>query len=216
MAADPWPSWLPPRSTLAAALAADVDRVYTRPTITRRVDGDRARVPVDLYAALIDTPDIATAAARHLQLARYQVRWLGEERYHVDDGSGAVGTYEVLARERNRRVLFSRGRHSGSVLGTIGGQALTDLRFQAQDGTVTQSLTAWVLIDHRVVAVLARVLIPLFGQLADRRLTEGFRVTARVAEWAASRPVEFCDWLGRQPFPPERRQAVRRAVAGCG
>ena len=214
-AAEPWPPMLPPRSTLPPAVAADVERIWTYPTIKRQVEGERAQAPLDLYVALIDTPEIATAAARHLQLARYEVRRLGGERFQVDDGVGAQGEYQVLTRERGRRVMFSRGRHTGRVVGTITGIALTDVQFEARDGHVAQRLTAWVVIENRFVAVVARVLVPLFGRVADRKLQEGFRVTARVAEWAAARPAEFCEWLDRQPFPPDNRQAVRTHVRGC-
>jgi hypothetical protein len=214
-ATERWPPLLPPRNTLPPSIAADLERVWTRPTITRHVEGERAQAPLDLYVALIDAPEITTAAARHLQLARYDVRRLGEDRYHADDGSGAQGEYQVLVRERGRRVMFSRGRHTGRLVGTITGMALTDIHFEARDGHVAQRLTAWVLIENRFVAMVARVLVPLFGRVADRKLQEGFRVTARVAEWAAARPVEFCEWLGRQPFPAEARQPVRSAVRGC-
>lgn len=110
--------------------------------------------------------------------------------------------------------MFSRGRYVGRLLGTITGVALTDLHFEVQDGYVAQRLTAWVVIENRFAAMLARLLIPLFGQVADRKLQEGFRVTARVAEWAASRPAEFCQWLGGEPFSAETRQPVL-AAARC-
>jgi hypothetical protein len=214
-AAERWPSLLPPRTTLPPAIAAGVERVWSRPTITRHIEGERAHAPVALYAALIDAPEVATAAARHLRLAPYDVQRLDADRYHVDDGTGAQGEYHVLVRERSRRVMFSRGRHTSRLLGTITGMALTEIQFEARDGYVGQRLTAWVLIENRFVALLARVLVPLFGQVADRKLQEGFRVTARVAEWAATSPVEFCEWLGRQPFPAQARQPVRLAVRGC-
>jgi hypothetical protein len=214
-AGERWPPSLPPRSALPPAIGAEVERIWTRPTITRHIQGERAVAPLDVYAALIDAPEVATAAARHLQLARYDVQRLGDDRFQVDDGSGAQGEYQVLARERGRRVMLSRGRHTGRLFGTITGVALTEIQFEARDGHVAQRLTAWVLIENRFVAVLARVFVPLFGQVADRKLQEGFRVTARVAEWAAARPAEFCEWLGAQPFPPQTRQPVRMAVRGC-
>lgn len=213
--AEPWPPQLPPRSSMSTAVAADIERIWTRPTIKRQIEGERAQAPLDLYVALIDTPEIATAAARHLQLARYEVKRIGADRFQVDDGSGAQGEYQVVGRDRGRRVMFSRGRHTGRVTGTITGIALTDVQFEAREGHVAQRLTAWVVIENRFLAAVARVLVPLFGRAADRKLQEGFRVTARVAEWAAARPLEFCEWLDRQPFPAEVRQTVRRPVRGC-
>ena len=214
-AVETWPPLLPPRQTMPPAVAADIERIWTRPTIKRQIEGERAQAPLDLYVALIDTPEIATALARHLQLARYEVKRLGPERFHVDDGYYAQGEYQVLVRERGRRVMFSRGRHTGRIIGTITGVALTDLQFEAREGHVAQRLTAWVLVENRFLAVVARVLIPLFGQAADRKLQEGFRVTARVAEWAAAHPPEFCEWLDRQPFPADARQTVRAPVRAC-
>jgi hypothetical protein len=213
-AAEKWPPMLPPRSALPPPLASDIERVWTRATITRNVEGERAQAPLDLYVTLIDTPEIATAAARHLQLARYDVRRLAPDRFSVDDGVGAQGEYQVLVSDRGRRVMFSRGRHTGRVVGTITGIALTEVFFEAREGHVAQRLTARVLIENRFLAVVARVVIPFFGQVADRKLQEGFRVTARVAEWAAARPPEFCDWLAGQPFPETTRQPLRN-VARC-
>jgi hypothetical protein len=63
---------------------------------------------------------------------------------------------------------------------------------------VDQELTAYVRIDNAFAAALARHLLPIFGRLADRKLSEGFAVTAKVAEWAVAHPDEFCDWLRRE------------------
>jgi hypothetical protein len=214
-AAERWPPLVPPRSTLSPALAADIERLWTRPTFTRHIEGERAQAPFDLYVALIDAPEITASAGRQLQLARYEVQRLGDDRYRADDGSGARGEYLVLVRERARRVMLSRGSHTGRIVGTITGIGLTELRFEARDGQVAQRLSAWVIIDNRLAALVVRVLVPLFGQIVDRKLQEAFRVTARVAEWATSHPVEFCDWLVRQPFPAETHQPVRMAAGGC-
>jgi len=60
---------------------------------------------------------------------------------------------------------------------------------------VNPTLTAYVYIDNRVAAALARTLITSFGFVADRQLGEGLRVTAEVAEWAVDRSGGFCEWL---------------------
>jgi len=213
-ATDRWPPFVPPRATLPSSIAKGVEQVWTRPTIARRVDGEAARAPFDLYVALIDSPEVTAAAARHLGVARYDVTRRGPDWYEVDDGGSAHGEYHVLARERTRRVMFSRGRHVGPVLGTVTGAALTDLRFDAHGSEVRQGLTAWVVIDNRVAAVLTRLFVPFFGQVADRKLQEAFRAAARVADWAASRQSEFCRWLAAESPLGDARQPVR-AAAGC-
>src|SRR5262249_54737822 len=154
------------------------------------------------------------AAARHLKLADYQARVLEDNWYEADDGNGAHGVYRVLVRTPTRRVILSWGRHSGAILGTISGSALTVLEFQDQGQTVGQNLTAYVLIDYRVAGALARSLVFIFGYVGDRKLTDGFRVTARVAEWAVSRPDEFCAWLSAQA-PSDRRTDRLSAAVSC-
>lgn len=172
--------------------------MWREPTLTRTVEGEPAAVPIKIYDAFLDSPDVTASAARHLKLADYQVRMLDDGWYEADDGRGAHGIYRVLVRTPTRRVILSWGHHSGAILGTISGTALTVLEFEDRGHEVSQKLTAYVLIENRVAAALARSLVPLFGGLVDRKLSEGFRVTARVAEWAVSQPEEFCPWLGDQ------------------
>jgi hypothetical protein len=55
----------------------------------------------------------------------------------------------------------------------------------------------------------------LFGGIADRKLSEGVVTAARVAEWAATQPEEFCDWLSRSDLPRARRAPIERLVSSC-
>jgi hypothetical protein len=79
---------------------------------------------------------------------------------------------------------------------------------------VDQTLTAQVQIDQGLAAALARVLVLVFGWLADRKLGEALAVTGQVAEWAVERPAEFCEWLAREPLPSDRRERLL-AVLPC-
>src|SRR5439155_1750426 len=121
------------------------------------------------------------AAARFKKLARYEVESLDDDRYVADDRDGARGVYRVLVREPTRRVMMSWGQHSGRVLGTIGGSALTILDFAPHADGVEPTLTAYVRIDNRVAAAIARLVAPLFGYLADRKLAETIGVSAVAA-----------------------------------
>ncbi len=210
-----WPPFLPGREAFSPAIVDGIERVWTDPTLVRRVQGPSAHVPADLYAAFVDAPDVTAAAARLLKLAEYEVRVVERDWYVADDHTGARGLYHVLLREPGRRVILSWGEHSGSILGTIGGSALSVLEFEEHDGAIEQRIEAYVRIENRAAAVLARLLIPLFGGVADRKLTEGFAVTAKVARWAVERPAEFCRWLRADPLPPERRERLLGLIADC-
>jgi hypothetical protein len=210
-----WPPFLAPPAAFSADIVRAVERVWVAPTLTRTVRGRSARVPFELYTALMDSPEVTAAAARFLGLARYEVEALDDDWYRATDNDGAQGLYRVLAREPTRRVVLSRGEHAGRLLGRIGGSALTVLDFASVDGVVEPTVTARVRIDNPIAAALARVLITVFGHIADRKLAEGFAVTAGVAEWATAEPFEFCGWLAQESVPPGRREPVVTAVGGC-
>jgi hypothetical protein len=196
-------------------VSSAVDRVWIEPTLSRTVKGRSAHVPFDVYVAFLDTPEVTAAAARFRKLGSYEIQALDDDRYWASDGDGARGIAQVLRREPRRLVLLSRGEHTGPILGTISGSALTILDLEVRGDVVNPRLTAYVYIDNRVAATLAQVLIPTFGFLADRKLGEGLRVTAEVAEWAIDRSGGFCEWLAREPLPPGRRDRMLTALPSC-
>jgi len=210
-----WPAILGSREAFPPDVSAAVERVWIEPTLSRTVDGRSARVPFDVYVVFLDTPEVTAAAARFRKLGSYELQALDDDHYVASDGDGARGIAQVLRREPRRLVLLSRGEHTGPILGTIRGSALTVLDLEPREGVVNPRLTAYVYIDNRVAAALARVLIATFGSLADRKLGEGLRITAEVAEWAVDRSGGFCEWLAREPLPPARRDRVLAALPSC-
>ena len=213
--AEPWPTLLGAREAFPPEVSATVERLWIEPTLTRTVAGRSAHVPFDVYVAFLDTPEVTAAAARFRKLASYEIQALDDDRYWASDGNGASGIAQVLRRDPRRLVLLSRGEHTGPILGTISGSALTILNLEARGDVVNPTLTAYVYIDNRVAAALARALIPSFGFLADRQLGEGLRVTAEVAEWAVDRSGGFCEWLAREPLPSARRARILVALPSC-
>src|SRR5215475_10570732 len=214
--ARPWPPLLGSREAFSPDLSEAVDRVWIEPTLSRTVRGRPAHVPFAVYVAFVDTPEVTAAAARFRRLASFEVRTLDDDRYQASDGDGAQGFAQVLLRESHRRVILSQGEHTGAILGTIRGSALTVLDFETRGGVVDPTLTAYVRIDDPIAAAFARVLVPTFGFIADRKLAEGLYVTARVAEWAVDPSGGFCEWLAREPLPAAPRDRILAVVPSCG
>jgi hypothetical protein len=211
----PWPSLLGSREAFSPEVSAAVERIWLRPTLSRTINGPSARVPVDVYAAFVDTPEVTAAAARFRRIWSYEIHALDDNRYWGDDGDGAQGVAQVLRREPRRRVVLSQGQHTSPLLGTIGGSALTVLDLEPRDGAVNPRLTAYVYIDNRSAATLARLLVPTFGFIADQKLGEELRVTSTVAEWAVDRSGGFCDWLGHEPIAAVQRERILAALPTC-
>lgn len=209
-----WPPFLPQRDRYAAGIVVAVERLWTHPTFSRTVDWKPAEVPITAYLRFVDAPDLTAAAARHLGAAPYEVHLLGDDWYEADDHAGARGVYRVLLREDGRRVNLSWGTHRSAILGTVSGSALSLLEFEERDGSTAQRLTARVLIDNRAAAALTRLLVPVFGSIVDRKLTEGFAATARVATWARAEPAAFCAWLSGA-FEGARRDQLLETFSEC-
>ena len=211
----PWPGFLPRPASYAPAVAATIQRAWANPTLHRTVEGPPAPMPLSSYLALIDEPEVIAAAARHLGLAEYTVRELGEDWYAADDNDGAQGTYLVLDRRGGRRVTVSWGERRGRILGAISGSALSIMQFEPRGDETLQSLEVYVVIDNAIAAQLARSLVAVFGRIADRKLVEGFAVSAKIAAWAKDRPDEFCGWLARQPLDEARRGRLSAALCAA-
>ena len=112
-------------------------------------------------------------------------------------------------------MILSWGHHTSRFLGTVGGSALSVLTFGDRDGQTSQRIDAYVHIDERTAAVLARALIRLFSWVADRKLAEGFDVSVRIARWIEDDPGGFCRWLDRADIPEERRRIAGAAAGEC-
>lgn|SRR5262245_48667057 len=92
----PWPIVLGARAAFSPEVGAAVEHVWDQPTLSRTVNGPSARVPIRLYTAFVDAPDVTAAAARFRRLASYHIQPLGRDRYRADDGDGARGVSHVL------------------------------------------------------------------------------------------------------------------------
>jgi hypothetical protein len=211
-----WPPFLRASKDYPAQIANAVRRLWIDATFTRTVSADPAPVPLSFYLRFVDAPDVTAAAARHLRLTTYDVKVLGDDWYEADDGhGGAHGVYRVLARDGGRRVLLSWGTHRGSILGTVGGSALTRLEFADDAGRTTQRLTVNVIIDNGIAAsIITRPILLLFGWFVDRKLTEAFRTTAAAAAWAHAKPDDFCAWLDRA-LAGDRRAELLDVFGEC-
>lgn len=218
-AADEFPPFLPGAAGFSPDIKAEIQSVWNDYTLTRVVEGQPARAPLETYRLFVDHPDVTAAASRRLGLAKYQVRALGPDRFAADDGEGAKGTYQVLLKDARRRIILSRGSYEGTIL-HVSGASLTILSFEPRIGAgetpeVTQRVETFVRIENQVAAFFARLLLPLFSGYADRKLAETFNVTAQVSEWAAQNEGAFCAWLANSDDLSASQEAFASVLPAC-
>jgi len=66
----PWPPALVESpAVLTPEVSAGLERVFTTPTLRRRLHAGSARAPLEVYLAFLDTPEVTAAATRFLRLA---------------------------------------------------------------------------------------------------------------------------------------------------
>ncbi len=196
-----WPPFLPARD--AVPDAAVVERVWTGETFRRVITPPPVAVPLGLYGALIDAPDVVAAAATRLGIATETVAPLPDGSWEIRSTKGSRAVYRVLLRAPDRRVVLSHGHVI--VLGfQVPGAVLGVLDLREQGTGVEQHLTAHARIEHAAWALLARFLLALLPSLADAELARGFRITAAVATWAGTERDAFCAWLASAGFDAPR------------
>ncbi len=219
-AGDDFPPYLSEAERLPLDVQREVSDIWTRRTVSRVASGEPARVPLPLYVLFVDVPEVTAAAGRHLGIGAYRVTRLGPDAFEVADGEGTHGDYRAISKARDRRVLVARVQRTMWLLGDVRGASLTLLTFHEErddDGRafVTQRVETVARIDHRVAALIAHVLVPLFPDYADRKFGEVFRIAARVSAWSVEDPVAFCRWLAAEPDGARHRETFAPHVAPC-
>jgi hypothetical protein len=206
-----WPPFLPRSGEIRTDEA--VQKFWRRKTFARKLSAVPLNVPMDLYTALIDVPDVVAAAANHLGIAFDTVQVMGDAAYELRSPDGSRASIQVLVRQTGERVTFSQGQlNTGGLV--IRGAVLGVLKLYSEADGIHQDLMAYVLIDSAIVAWLSKAFLPLMSRTVDEELSRGFKITGAVAKWAWQNRDEFCHWQETARLEFERVQRVAYSV-GC-
>ena len=188
-----WPPFLPARDSVPDA--ALVEHVWGHETFRRTLSPPPLDVPLVLYAALIDAPDVLAAAAARRGLSTETAARRADGSYEFRSPKGSRAVYRVLVSEPDRRVVLSHG-HLVVVGLKVAGSVLGVLELQDREEGLRQRLTVHARLDNTVWAFLMKFLLALMPALADEQLSRGFRIAGAIATWARHDRDEFCAWLG--------------------
>jgi hypothetical protein len=187
-----WPPFLPPRDSLSEASL--VEQVWVNKTFQRSFSAPPLNVPMTLYAALIDSPDVVAAAAIQLGIANDTAERQVDGSYELRSSDGSRARYRVLVSEANRRVVFSHG-HVVILRLSVKGSVLGILDLHNHGDGIHQLLTVHAHVENTAWALLTKLILALLPSLADEELGRGFRIARDVATWALRDRGEFCAWL---------------------
>lgn len=112
---------------------------------------------MEAYVALIDSPVVLSAAARHLELTNETAEEVGDGHFELRSPTGSRASYRVIWQDQTHRIILSQGSLAlfGGV--TVDASVVGVLTLSSPDGAVQQDLKVFVRVDNKVLSWLARV-----------------------------------------------------------
>ena len=211
-AAEPaWPPFLP--RSLDSASEKAVEKIWNKRTFERRLNPNPVDVPIDLYAALISTPEVVAAAANRLGLTSSTVTVVDDRTYEWRTVEGSRALYRILLSEPRHQVTLFQGHLIMYGL-TVHGSMLGNLDLSNDSTGVHQDLSVYVQVDRSIMAWLTKLFVALIPGKIDAEVSHGFEFTGAVARWAWRDREGFCRWRQTSGFAPERTDRITELV-GC-
>ncbi|HWB01235.1 MAG TPA: hypothetical protein VG713_22250 [Pirellulales bacterium] len=167
-----------PLARLAASDRARVSKVLVDSSIFRRLPTQVIDCDPEFYLYLVEHPELVVEVWRVLGISTVTLDRDENETLHADDGAGTVGKVDLIYRSQEAHVFYADGCYDGPVFNQpLKGQCVLLLRssyVRKADGTysVTCRLDSFLHLDNATLEVLAKVMQPLVGQIADHNFRE--------------------------------------------
>ncbi len=193
-----------PFDRLAPDVQARLREVTDHAVYSRRVLGVAFRSHALAFRYLLDHPDFAAAIGRALGVARYRVEPRGGNRFWLDDTRGVQGTFEVVYADEGRWLVHAQGIYNKRWLPTISGRIVLLLEFRHQGDApdrarVINDLTGHLRVENPILALLARLIVPLLARETDEKMAQIFAVAGRVSERIHDDPAGVLRFLRQRP-----------------
>jgi hypothetical protein len=180
------PITLPPEVPEAARTR--LRPVTDAPSLAVKAAGEPFVARREVFEYLLDHPEFATHVTRSLKLARYRI-WQTADGLSIDDGWGAVGTFELVHAAEGLRLMYARGVYQRRLLPDIHGQAVVLIDYDTQPApggrsTISTAVTGFVRLDSRILNAASRLATSVAtakGEKEARRLVKMFaRATSAI------------------------------------
>jgi hypothetical protein len=193
---------------LPTAERVRLQQVAEQASVTTRADGEPFVTRRDVFEYLLDHPEFATHVTRALKLARYRI-WREPDGLWLDDGWGATGQFSVVYAGNGTRVMYARGQYRQWLLPTIRGQAVVVIEYALHPAPdhrslVTTTLTGFVALDSRLLALAGRLVRAAAEAKAEREARLLVRVFARASHAIESDPAGVHGLLRQRPDVPQQ------------
>ncbi len=206
---------LVPVECIAPSWRERVERIFEKHTLFVDAERNTLRSNMETYEYLFEELPFAIKLVNALDLERYEVRVEGENRFGGGDGRHIEGHFEVIYKERGKRVWYGWGHFDSALLPKVNGETLFILLYdeiEGKDGTLMDNkLYAYITVDNLVLATILKLVNIAFPTAVQRKLTEVFITGRVVAELVTCEPQGvYALLLADDRFTDEEREAFRQ------
>ena len=195
---------LPP--DLPAAARSRLEAITETASVSTRLEGEPFPGRPEVFQFLLDHPALAARVTRVLKLARYRI-WREADGFHLDDGWGTVGRFDVVYAAGGTRVMYARGVYQKRFLPDIRGEAVVMIEYGARPGPdgkphIATTVSGFVKLDSGFLSAATRFATPIARAKADREARTLVKVFAKVTRAVEEQPAVLLDELAREPDVP--------------
>ena len=206
-------SFIPvPWDTLDDRSRKRIQEVIRKKTIFRHLPQQVGHCDPEMYDFMINHPDVVIELWKLLGISHISLQETGPDKYHLIEGTATVSDVEVVYKNKNLCIAYAVGEYDAPMLRRkIKGDVVLFLRSRyghdKENRPIVQSdLDAYVRIHNPGAEMLAKILVPIVGKIADSNFEQTIAFVRSVSAAAQD------DYEVIQEYA-ERLQDVRPEVA---
>ena len=199
-----------PWKELSAETRAKLRPVLAEPSIYRRLPDQAIYCHADIYNFLLEHPDTVVAFWEKMGVTQISLREIGKDRYRLKESGGTTATAEVVYRNPYVTIVYAKGTYRGPFLArAIEGETVLFLRSRFaidEDGDpfVACRLDAFVSIHNPGADLIAKLLSPLVGKIADGNFEQTVGFIGSVSDAIDQNPIGIYRMTSRLPNISDR------------
>ena len=216
-----------PLAKIDPQFRSSVAAVIAEPTIFRRMPTSVVDCRPELFTFLAQNPEVMVEIWRHLGVSQVTLTRIDERTCKISDGAGTTGTIIVVEQTceegaQNRIVMLADGSFEGKPFHQpISAQCVLILTSGSKEETngrryVAARLDAFIKLDRKSMALVAKAVHPFVGQTADRNFADTMLFVSNLSYTAEKRPEAIEQVaIDMQNLDQPRRQGLIKAAYQC-
>jgi hypothetical protein len=212
-----------PLANIPAPQRARVESALSNVSLFRRLPIRVVDCDPEMYLFLMRNPDVVVNIWQVLGVTQLESRRIGEGKFEIADNAGTTGTVEVLYQSHDWNIALAEGRYEGPLsLRPVKGRCLMVFRtgyVREPDGRyyVTTRLDSFLTINQGPAELVAKVLHPMVGKIADNNFSQSVGFLGSMSRTAELNPGGVQRLAARlNRVSPEARQQLATIAQRIG